>query len=368
MNSKALVTFFAFFMAASMSIVSADDWHYSNGGEFQSCPTGKYATGLCGADHNNHCYNDADGKNYKDAIQCEDFPVQTDSDFQYNAGSWSCYDSGHDASCGTNEVMTGICGSGEDPQCMSQCGNDKNEKSSFAIRCAPIAQDIILDDGEWEDPQKEGTKYSCPSGKVACGACFSNKDPKCQGDSFRAKCCTPSEPFNITGNLGWWQYVHTIDTSESDTITVGITNQQSHTETTEWSTSVTESVGASLTVEGVGGITTSLSETQSQSVADTQKESWTKTGTYQQEIDFDQSQVGYVLWQWHTAVTDNRGCDSFEDCSAGSEDYAVTDDAATPPKCLPGYMYDHDTSYQTCDDGMYLPGYEPSSRNLRGGK
>ena len=295
-------------------------------------------------------------------MECDPFPVKTnDQNFQYNAGAWKCYDSGTQASCDTNEVITGICGSGSDDQCMDQCGSDKNTKYSFALRCAPIPDDIFLDSGDWETPQDSGVLYSCPSGQVACGACFSDSDPHCQGDHFRAKCCTPSSPLNITGNLGWWEYQYAISTDGGESITVGISNEQSHSKTQTWSDSVTASVSASLTVEGAGSFKESLSQTQSEGVSKTQSESWTQTETDEQTLTYTDEQIGYVVWQWKTAVTDNQGCDDFDDCTAGSKDYALTPDATYAPKCLPGYWLNGDVTYQTCEEGYYLPGYEPSS-------
>ena len=233
---------------AATSIVSADietdgAWQFASKGVFHSCPSGKYALGLCGSGSDGDCKDNSNKDKYNNAMECEDFPVTTNDDnFQYQSGAWTCYESGTQASCGANEVITGVCASGSDNECMDQCGSSGNTKYSFALRCGPIANDIILGTPTWETPEKSGVPYTCPAGQVACGACFSDSDPHCQGEHYRAACCTPSAALNITANYGWWEEKYAVSSEGCESITYGISNEQAHSKTQTWSDAVTASV------------------------------------------------------------------------------------------------------------------------------
>lgn len=67
-------------------------------------------------------------------------------------------------------------------------------------------------------------------------------------------------------------------------------------------------------------------------------------------ISFDKSYQGKAMWQWQFSVTDSYGSVT----TPKTIDYAITENRATPPLCLPGYDAEQGSvSYQQCTDAEH---------------
>jgi len=160
--------------------------------------------------------------------------------------------------------------------------------------------------------------------------------------------CTPS----LTS--GHWQYLRGLAGSQTTTIKRGTTKTRDEQKTTTWSEKVTRTVTEKMMVEGSGEkYATSVEIGHEQ--ANMYASEWSKNKEYDLEITFDKSYSGKVLWQWQFTVHDSCGT-----TTPKTPDYAITNGAYEPPKCLPGYATDG-LGYQKCYDATHtLPGFSES--------
>ena len=344
----------AAFLGQQQAVVAGMDTQGGKYGQFLQCPSNEYMLEYCSSGENADC-----GKNEWTIMGCGAYPkpekTTTPTSDVTSFNGWMCAKYGVSQECPEGYVMVGACGSGKNADCKEYC----DDPSYGAIKCAPAPTGSATgpDDGTWSEPLKYGVLRQCPTDQVMCGVCQSGENHDCQGGWWRQKCCD-IKPYT---NKGSWQQIFSISNSTSHfTYSYGTTKSDTTTNSTQWNDSVTASVTASMTVEGIGGASTTVSGTISQQFGSSDSRYWSMWTTDSMMNDYDASQNGMEVWQWSYEISDPYG----NLVKTMSLSTAITPNAATPPKCLPGYQKPN-TDYQECisADGT-LPGAR--RRSLRG--
>jgi hypothetical protein len=187
-------------------------------GQYNSCPAGSAINGMCSSGKHANCLDNHDYV----AFTCESNPLITlDSS---STSNWICGGAGQDLVCPSGQVMIGMCGAGENPDCHSPCAS----KSYGAIKCATpevatsssssTERSIAVGEVQWQRPQHFASPINqCPINTVACGACQSGKDEDCKGSGafagvtggFAVGCCaieTNSTKFSASLYEPWDGY------------------------------------------------------------------------------------------------------------------------------------------------------------------
>eukprot|EP01084_Bolivina_argentea_P029889 55454_1 len=171
-------------------IETHDKMHCGHYGEFIECNSG-IMTGACGSGRDANCndfHNQCRAQKWS-AILC-DYKELGNADLK---SSWQCAKYGVRQSCEDMlnheiNIMVGLCGSGENADCKSECSSD----SYAAIRCAKQDGKGVRFAGNvcvWIPQYEWGRFTECPSGFVITGYCGSGRNRDCNGNAFEIQCC-----------------------------------------------------------------------------------------------------------------------------------------------------------------------------------
>jgi len=141
---------------------------------------------------------------------------------------------------------------------------------------------------------------------------------------------------------GKWAYVFTPGSPVDETFKYGTAKTDGHTQTKQWSESVTTTVAQKWSLWGQeGSITISgqiahaTSSSYSHTFSTTTEQEWT--------VHFNEHAVGKAVWQFQFTTRDS--CTHVVDTRV--KEYAITENRIRPPCCVPGYSTDA-PKYRTC--------------------
>jgi hypothetical protein len=279
---------------------------------------------------------------------------------------------------------------------------------------------MVIGAGKWQGRSGDGNYNHCPSNQFACGVCQSDNNDDCFGSTWRLKCCDVAAPSNIAGWVAITEIVApttitlAVGSTYSDTTTVSQT--QSHS----WSGSfniggvkvpnpkanenekqatndmerppmnepldldemgedagylgdieegieIGELLGEvaarrrrKLSAEIPGGDNGGAiggSYEQTESVSQTTSRTVSQSFSYSLSYNYDQTDVGKVLWQWQWSMDSNLGVK----LDSSTNVLALTDSIVDQPKCFPNHNWgsnvEKGADYSSCEPGWYLPGY-----------
>jgi type II secretory pathway pseudopilin PulG len=147
-------------------------------GRENPCDTGYALIGFCGSGENADCRLGAnDG--YTISVCCK---VRN---FTQNGCYWKSGGYGSHLTCNPGEIVTGVCGSGKNPDCQG---------SFHKIQCcstAAVNPKVTNYQCKWHYGWY-GETVNCPSGYIVKGACGSGRNPDCRG-AFTGRYCCPAD-------------------------------------------------------------------------------------------------------------------------------------------------------------------------------
>ena len=192
-SSLSLTTLFVYGSSASDTIT----WQTGSFGNYLTCPSGQYIQGYCSSGRNANC--DTNGQSSYTKVGCSDYPVPeaTAEQEPESINGWLCASFGTLLECPQGYIMTGACGAGENPNCVSYCSSP--EYSAILCEPAPASSAAGPNEGTWSEPLGFGKTETCPEGQVMCGVCQSGGNNNCQGAAWRQKCCD-IEPYQTKGS------------------------------------------------------------------------------------------------------------------------------------------------------------------------
>lgn len=352
------------FSSLSTSVLSME-WIPGGINDWMVCPENKhYVQGLCGSGKDRDCFHE--GKQTYTSTGCDIFPSDEPSpdgmsaiDNYEGLNDWICGDAGTRSDCPEGKSMIGSCSGGKNKDCRDFC----DPAAQYAILCSNPPKNSthgVNSAGTWSKPLSYGNYFTCPPGEVACGACQSSKAADCMGGYMQVKCCSVN-PFKV---VGMWESQFDIIAPTDQALEHGTHKETAYSKTSTWSSTVTSSVKAGLNVKGLS-TEVSISKEDSEEYVNNYHKEWTVSDKISFTVHFQEQDVGKHVWQWVFVITDAEG----EVTTTLTRDYAITESKTQPPKCEPGYSTSAvKKTYQECENGHYLPGFEPGRRNLRIGR
>ena len=152
-------------------------WEQGTFGVDLSCPSGFVGTGACGSGMNADCHQ---GGRFYTSLKCCYMTGLCNTATNCNMLSGS---KGVELSCSSQKAVFGLCGSGMNPDCAPP--NIWNK-----LKCCSSSKITINSNCNWQYGTF-GTYLSCADGRVLTGICGSGQSPDCPHNSYHGiKCCS----------------------------------------------------------------------------------------------------------------------------------------------------------------------------------
>jgi len=154
---------------------------------------------------------------------------------------------------------------------------------------------------------------------------------------------------NFVEVQGMWEPLYRLWGETTLSVSHGTERTNSQTTTKEWSSAVSASAEAGISVLGL-----ELSVETSKSLAEELTEELTESSESSEERVFTPTDGSAFLWQFVYDITTTASDGTQEHAKTRTKGFALTAYKGSVPKCLPGYCAGVNNSCETCQEGGWL--------------